>query len=173
MEFTLERSLEILTATPAALRAMLTPLSADWTLDGGSRDNWPPYDVVAHLIYAEQEDWMPRVRVILSEGSGHEFPPFDQHGHFSRPDSPSLVELLNEFAAIRTENLAALNELGLDDELLSLTALHPKFGEVTLRQLLATWTVHDLNHIRQIVVFMAKRYEDAVGPWKEFLKILH
>jgi hypothetical protein len=43
---------------------------------------------------------------------------------------------------------------------------------VTLAQLLATWTVHDLNHVGQIVRVMARRYGEAVGPWRAYLSIL-
>jgi hypothetical protein len=50
--------------------------------------------------------------------------------------------------------------------------IHPTFGEVTLDQLLATWVVHDLNHVGQIVKTMAKQYSRAVGPWREFLPII-
>ncbi|MCI0635930.1 MAG: hypothetical protein L0206_18730 [Actinobacteria bacterium] len=44
--------------------------------------------------------------------------------------------------------------------------LHPEFGPVTLRQLLSTWVVHDLNHTGQIVMTLAKRYREAIGPWR-------
>jgi len=53
------------------------------------------------------------------------------------------------------------------------TGIHPKFGTVTLRQLLSTWVVHDLTHIYQISRVMAKQYESEVGPWKEFLGVLN
>ena len=43
---------------------------------------------------------------------------------------------------------------------------------MTLGQLLATWTVHDLNHVGQVVKTMAKQYTDAIGPWREFLPIV-
>ncbi len=52
------------------------------------------------------------------------------------------------------------------------TGIHPAFGKVTLSQLLATWAVHDLNHISQIARVMAKQYKAAVGPWVEYLGIL-
>ncbi|RYE00881.1 MAG: DinB family protein, partial [Sphingobacteriales bacterium] len=52
------------------------------------------------------------------------------------------------------------------------TGIHPQFGNVTLAQLLATWTTHDLDHISQIVRVLAKQYDAAVGPWKANLKIL-
>ena len=43
---------------------------------------------------------------------------------------------------------------------------------MTLGQLLATWTAHDLGHISQIVRAMAKQYTEAVGPWEQYLSIL-
>jgi hypothetical protein len=33
--------------------------------------------------------------------------------------------------------------------------------------------VHDLNHVAQAARVMARRYEEAVGPWKEYLGVLH
>ena len=43
---------------------------------------------------------------------------------------------------------------------------------MTLKQHLATWVAHDLDHLAQIVRVMAKRYGDTVGPWRAFLSIL-
>jgi hypothetical protein len=50
--------------------------------------------------------------------------------------------------------------------------LHPELGEVTLGQLLATWVVHDLDHVSQIARTMAKVYKETTGPWIEYLSIL-
>jgi hypothetical protein len=68
--------------------------------------------------------------------------------------------------------LSELQSWNLTDEQLELKGMHPELGEVTLGQLLATWVVHDLNHIRQIATAMARRYDAEVGPWKEYLSIL-
>jgi hypothetical protein len=38
--------------------------------------------------------------------------------------------------------------------------------------LLATWVVHDLNHLHQIAKSMAFQYRDEVGPWRDRLSIL-
>jgi hypothetical protein len=32
--------------------------------------------------------------------------------------------------------------------------------------------VHDLGHIVQVARVMAKQYRDAVGPWREYLKVV-
>jgi hypothetical protein len=60
----------------------------------------------------------------------------------------------------------------IDIEDLGRRGIHPSFGEVTISQLLATWVVHDLNHLGQIVKTMAKQYTLAIGPWREFLPIV-
>ena len=43
---------------------------------------------------------------------------------------------------------------------------------MTLGQLLATWAVHDLTHLAQIVRVTGKRYDQDVGPWKAYLGVL-
>ena len=85
----------------------------------------------------------------------------------------SLIELLSEFERLRRENIATLRAWDLTEEHLDLEGIHPELGSVTLRQLLATWVVHDLNHIRQITTSMAQKYGGEVGVWKEYLSILH
>jgi hypothetical protein len=49
---------------------------------------------------------------------------------------------------------------------------HPELGEVTLGQLLATWVVHDLDHLAQVTRTMAKVYTEDTGPWLAYLSIL-
>jgi hypothetical protein len=65
-----------------------------------------------------------------------------------------------------------MRELITDDDELDRRGIHPQFGEVTLGQLIATWTVHDLDHIAQIYSALAGSRDAAVGPWKENLGIL-
>ncbi len=47
-----------------------------------------------------------------------------------------------------------------------------ELDEVTLRELLATWAVHDLDHVSQIFAGMAGSRDAAVGAWKAYLGIL-
>jgi len=173
MKFDLERSIELLSATPLTVRALLGELSEDWTAGSGDRDNWEPYDIIGHYIYAEEADWIPRAKVILAQADDRTFPPFDRYGQFERPAEETLADRLDEFARIRAENIEILRSWELVDEELDLKGVHPEFGEVSLRELIATWVVHDLTHIRQIATVMAKRYNEAVGPWKAYLSILN
>ena len=170
MEFGIDRTLEILSATPGVLESLLSGLSDDWT-ETGTADSWGPPEILGHLIHCEQADWIPRARIILDQGPDRKFEPLDRLAQFSAAARP-LSELISEFASVRAGNVATLRSWGLSGEQLDLQGVHPEFGEVTLRQLLSTWAVHDLTHIRQIATVLAKKYDSAVGPWREYLSIL-
>ena len=172
MKFTLEHAVEILEHAPLTLEAMLRNLSPEWTHSAGDQDNWSPYDVVGHLIHGEETDWMPRAEIILAQGADRTFVPFDRLAQFEKSRGKSLADLLSEFAYLRRNNVEKLTGWKLTPEQLALKGMHPELGEVTLEQLLATWVVHDLNHIKQIVTRMASKFTDEVGPWKQYLSIL-
>ncbi len=170
--FQLAEAMEILSRTGATLRAMLGELSEPWLECDEGPDTWSPRDIIAHLIQGEQEDWIPRARVILEQGEARAFYPFDRFAFREWVGDWTTAELLDEFDKLRKQNLEALTGFGLSDAQLALKGTHPAFGPVTLGQLIATWTVHDLSHIHQISRVLAKRYDGDVGPWKEYLGVL-
>jgi len=172
MNFNLEKSLEILERTPRVLRDLLTGLSDEWTSNNEGENTWSPYDVIGHLIHGEKTDWMQRVTIILNEEGDKKFAPFDRFAQFGESKGKTLNDLLNQFEQARKQNLVHLRSLHLTEEHFNITGIHPSFGVVTMRQLLSTWAVHDLDHISQIVRVMAKQYAGPVGPWKEYLRIL-
>jgi DinB superfamily len=172
MTFELNQAIEILRQTPYTLTRMLDGLSLVWTQSSGDENNWGPYDVLGHLIEGEETDWLDRAQIILDQGENRSFTPFDRLAQFERSKGKSLNDLLTEFAHLRNANIERLMAFELSTEQLALKGIHPAFGEVSLKHLLATWAVHDLNHIRQIVTYLAKRYEDEVGPWTQYLSIL-
>lgn len=170
--FTLPEAREMLGNTPRVLNALLGEIGPGWYTASEGPETWRPVDVVGHLIHAEETNWIPRARMIIEHGEDRVFEPFDRFGQFERFEGWPLGDLLDRFAEVRSESLRSLSEWNLDERLLNRRGRHPDFGPVTLQQLLATWTVHDLGHIRQIVRVMARRYEDAVGPWRAYLTIL-
>lgn len=172
MEFDLALAIPMLERTPATLRALLDGLASEWTDATEGPDTWSAYDVVGHLIHGERTDWIPRARIILEQGANRRFEPFDRFAQFRDSEGKLLGELLDEFARLRADSLATLMGWRLTDAQLSLQGEHPRFGAVTLRQLLSTWTAHDVSHIAQIARVMAKQYRDAVGPWRAFLPIM-
>jgi DinB superfamily len=163
----------VLTRTPGTLRSMLDGLPDPWLTTRERADTFSPRDVVGHLIEGEKTDWIPRARLILESGDTRPFVPFDRVGFRQAIEGRGIGDLLREFAALREANLAVLRGFALTPAQLSLPGKHPELGPVTLGQLLATWAVHDLNHIDQIVRVMSGRYDSAVGPWKTYLGILN
>lgn len=172
MKFDLNKSLEILSRTPDLLDRLLKDLPDDWTIHNEGGQSWSPYDVLGHLIHGEKTDWIPRSKIILSDKTDKKFTPFDRFAQTKDSQGKSLNDLLDEFRKRRKENLKTLEKLITSEDQLDKTGIHPEFGEITLREMLATWTVHDLNHIYQIVRVMAKQYQSEVGPWVKYLRTL-
>ncbi len=172
MNFDLENSIDVLRRTPGTLRLLLDEIGEPLMHGTEGPDTFSPFDVVGHLIDGEETDWMPRARIILSDEADKRFTPYDRFRHRARNLHREPGSLLTEFGRLREENLAELRAWQLNDAKLELTGLHPSFGPVTLRQLLAAWVVHDLGHIAQIARVMAKQYRDEVGPWTPFMPVL-
>ncbi len=170
MEFYLEQGIPILERTPAVISTLLEDLPEDWTQVDEGPDTWSPRQVVAHLINGERTDWIPRARIILQQGKYRRFDPFDRFADLNTPRP--LKELLEEFDQLRSQNVATLRGWNLKEKDMELTGDHPEFGSVTMRQLLATWVVHDLSHIAQITRTMARAYTAAVGPWTAYFRVL-
>jgi hypothetical protein len=161
----------LLARTPAVLRALLTGLPEAWTNAPDAAGGWRPRDVVGHLITGEQTDWMVRTRRILEDGTSRPFERFERFAMLDRDAGVPLDELVERFGSLRSANLSKLGELVSEADL-DRRGLHPSLGEVTLRELLATWAVHDLDHISQIHAGLAGSHEAEVGPWKAYLGIL-
>ncbi|HLY29794.1 MAG TPA: DinB family protein [Ktedonobacterales bacterium] len=172
MDYQYDQAVEILRRTPATLTALLRGLPDGWTTSTEGQDTWSAYDVVGHLLNGEETDWITRTRLILDQGGKHPFDSFNRTAMFEKYQGFSLDQLLTAFEQARAKNLATLSELHITPVKLALTGIHPALGTVTLSQLLATWVVHDLNHIGQIVEVMARQYAGAVGPWQAYLAIL-
>ena len=171
MEFDLKTAAAVLERSPGVVCAMLDGLTEYWTT-GGDESNWGPFDIVGHLIHGEVTDWIPRAEIILRQGKNRTFEPFDRFAQFELSKGKSLGDLLDDFESKRRESLETLRSWNLTDEQLKLKGIHPEFGDVSLSELVAAWVAHDLTHIRQITQFMARKYADEVGPWREYLSIL-
>ena len=167
----LDEAVAILERTPASLTALLKDLPERWIQATEGTGTWSPYDVIGHLIHGERTDWIPRARHIMA-GDSRPFEPFDRMAQSRNNQAKSLGELLVTFAELRKQNLATLLEMNVTNEDLHRRGLHPELGAVTLGQLLATWVVHDLDHVGQIARTMAKVYSEATGPWSAYLSIL-
>jgi hypothetical protein len=162
----------LLERTPRLAADLLGDLPESWLGTPDTAGGWTPRDVIGHLISAELDDWIPRVEIILGEGTRRPFEPFDRFAHVQRDRDAPLANLLQHFGELRAGSLTRLRELVTNEADLDRVGLHPELGEVTLRQLVASWAVHDLDHIAQIHAALAGSQDAAVGPWKKYLGIL-
>ena len=173
MKYRLEKSYQILEKTPAVLKALLSNLHNDWVMNSEGPETFSPYDVIGHLIHGEKTDWTARTKIILEFGLSKPFEPYNRFVQYEESKEKTLKQLLDEFETVRKENMMWFKSLHLTEEDLDKKGMHPKLGEVTLRNLLSTWVVHDLTHIAQITRVMAKQYKEEMGPWPEFFRILN
>jgi hypothetical protein len=162
----LEATAAILRSTPETVRALTAHLPEDLLRADYGPDTFSPYDVVGHLILGERLDWIPRTRIVLEHGEDRPFDPFPWDGCDEATEGIPLAERIDAFAALRAENLAALVALDLTDDDLDRLGSHPRFGAVSLGQMLTTWGVHDLHHVAQICKALNYQFREAIGPWR-------
>jgi hypothetical protein len=172
MEHDLNHTTALLSRTPAALNALLRDLPDSWVFRNEGEDTWTPFDIVGHFVHGERADWIPRAQRILEFGETRAFEPFDRLAQVRESKGKTLEQLLDEFAALRSENLAQLRAWNLRPQDLEKRGLHPSLGTVTMSQLLATWAGHDLTHLHQLSRVMAYQCREAVGPWSQYLGVL-
>jgi hypothetical protein len=170
--FATDEAFAILSRTPATLDALLRGLPDGWIAANEGGDTWSPFDVIGHLIHGEKTDWVPRTKIILEHGESRTFDKFDRFAQFAESNARTLGSLLDEFAALRQSNLRELSALRLTEADLDRRGRHPELGGVTLRQLLATWVAHDLDHVVQISRVLARQYSGEVGPWRAYLRVI-
>ena len=173
MNFDLDMSIRILYKTPIVVTALLMGMRDEWLLNNEGEGTWSPYDIIGHLIEGEKTDWIPRMRIILSDNDDKRFVPFDRFAQLNNDKTKPIDDLLEEFGYWRKTNLRELRKINLNEKKLNKKGVHPEFGEVTLRQLLAAWVAHDLNHIHQISRVMAKQYKDEMGPWTKYISVVN
>ena len=172
MKYSLEKSYEILERTPSVLKSLLIGLHDDWIMNNERSETFSPYDVVGHLIHGEKTDWRARATMILEHGISKKFVPYDRFAQYEESKGKTLQQLLNEFETIRKINMEWFRSLNLFETDLDKKGVHPELGQVTLRQLLSAWVIHDLTHIAQVTRVMAKQYKEEMGPWVEFFRIM-
>ena len=128
--------------------------------------------VVAHLIHCEDEDWMPRAKMILQSGEAQAFAPLDREGHVRFGQGKTLSQLLDEFAQLRarkpgrparaasvgggSEAAWAASGVGCGDAV-------GVAGDVGSAR---SDTLHQISRI------MAHQYREAAGPWARYLGVM-
>jgi len=154
--------LDLLAATPGILRGLMCELSGDDALWKPAPDRFSIAEVLAHLSHTEGHCYRYRVDRLLAEDRPL-FEDFDARDfrHLYRDADPE--DSFDHFEEQRETNLEYLREL--DAPAGARIARHPDAGEFTLAQMLHTWALHDLGHVRQIAELVrARKYLAGAGP---------
>lgn len=154
------RSLE---TTGRAIQALVSDLSTADARWKPSFDRWSILEVVNHLVDEEVEDFRARLDVLLHRPEA-EFVPIDPPGAVvaRRYAERQLDESIGRFAAERERSLEWLGSLETPD--LDRQRKDDWLGEMSGRQMLASWVAHDLHHVRQITRLRYERLSQQVAP---------
>ncbi len=164
--------LDLLAGGPATVATLIRSVAEPcWRWSDGA-DRWSILQVLAHLTQVEESDrgWTPRLRHLL-DGVDAALPRVESHQHLPRYASVPMPDLLLRFAAARRTNLDQLASWHLDEDSLRRAGRHPDRGPITVGNLLATWAMHDLDHLAQICRIIGHHHASVVGPLAEYLRV--
>jgi hypothetical protein len=154
--------LELLEATPAILRGLMSEISEEDARWKPAPDRFSIAEVLAHLSHSEGHCYRARVDRFLAEEMP-EFEPDDAQMHLDLYRNADPKEEFGHFVDQRETNVEWLR--GLPTAAGNRKALHREVGEITLAQMLHEWALHDLGHIRQVAELVrARKYLAGAGP---------
>ena len=154
--------LELLEATPAILRGLMSEISEEDARWKPAPDRFSIAEVLAHLSHSEVHCYRARVDRFLAEEMP-EFEPDDAQMHLDLYRNADPEEEFGHFKDQRETNVELLR--GLPAAAGNRKALHLEAGEITLSQMLHEWALHDLGHIRQVAELVrARKYLAGAGP---------
>jgi hypothetical protein len=150
--------LNLLEATPAILRGLMSEIAEEDARWKPSPERFSIAEVLAHLSHSEGHCYRARLDRFLSEGMP-EFEPDDAQMHLELYNKGDPEEDFGQDQ--RETNLEVLR--GLPADVGSRKARHQAAGEITLSQMLHEWALHDLGHqIAELV--RARKYLSGAGP---------
>jgi hypothetical protein len=155
----------VLSTTPERWQRLVSTLSIDLLTRPPAAGEWSALNCLQHLLDAERLLFPVRLHTFLAGQNLEDFDPTQQH---PGPDTPTPEQLAAAFAHARQASLVLLRQVKDDD--LERTAQHPKFGTVTLAEMLHTWAAHDLNHTVQAERALIQPFMLGCGPWRSFFR---
>ncbi|MFB3829626.1 MAG: DinB family protein [Bryobacteraceae bacterium] len=157
--------------TPEILRLLLDGLTEE---DAGWKpapDRFSIAEVIEHLSHVEGHCYRARLDATLEvDGAAweaYEIEAYKAAGQFS---GRSAEDSFDHWEEQRESNLELLN--GLEEGWEKRCGMHPRFGRVTLGELVNEWAYHDLGHVRQIAELVrARKYHPEMGPYRPHYKV--
>ena len=172
MNFDLKKSTELLERSPETYETLFCNLNSDWNKINEGQNTWSAYNIIGHLIHGEKTDWIPRAEIILNKDDKN-FEPYDRFAQEKLYSTQTFEELIDEFKRLRISNVSKLKSWNLTEADLNKKGIHPDLGIVTLKELISTWTIHDMIHLNQISRVIVKHYGEDIGPWKKYVRLLN
>jgi len=138
-------------------RASIRPAAGEWCAN----------EVLGHLIEADRRGFAGRIRTVLAEDRPT-FVKWDQPGvaRERRDNERDTSELIQEFMTARETELAFMAQV--DPSLLERTGIHPKVGELSVRDLLHEWVHHDREHLAQMLAVSQVLVRPFMGNARKF-----
>ncbi len=154
--------LDLLEAAPEILRGLMSELSEEDARWKPAPDRFSVAEVLAHFSHSEGHCYRMRLDLFMSE-SMPEFEYDDAQMYLDLYRNADPEDAFDYFEEQREINIEYLR--GLPSAAGERKALHRKYGEITLSEMLHEWALHDLGHIRQIAELVrARRHLAAAGP---------
>jgi len=148
--FSPERALMWIKKTPTIMRATLSGVTQARAT--GSRDGeagWNVLEIICHLNDYEQI-YIDRLRTMLTmdtpQFTGYDA---DQLVTQNQYDAQQFDQVLTSWTTRRAQHILLLE--GLTPEQWQRKGIHPTFGEMTIIEATLSTTLHDVNHLEQIV----------------------
>lgn len=164
MESLIERTREVLSATPARWASLTQSLSPELLSLAPAHKEWSALECLQHLVDTEYRVFPVRIRAFLA---GQDFPGFDPDSQGSPPDAhATAAQLAAEFARLREASLKLLASVTPAD--LKRQARHAELGIVSLEELLHEWAAHDLMHTVQAERALMQPFIRGCGPWTSY-----
>ncbi len=165
MNILVEQVQAVLSITPERWQGLVRALPIDLLTRPPVAGEWSAFNCLQHLLDAERLVFPVRVRAFLAR---EDFVDFDPNQRRVWPDAQTPEQLVDAFARARQESLVLLTQV--KDEDLGRTLQHPRFGTVTLKEMLHTWAAHDLMHTVQAERALMQPFMLGSGPWRSFFR---
>jgi hypothetical protein len=145
--------LAVIAATAASLESICGKLGAQGVEIPLAPGKWNAREIVCHLADCDLV-FGYRLRQALAE-EFHVIQPFDQDAWARVYSAYDLPSALAAFSSLRQWNILLIRAAG--PEALSKRLTHPERGDMTFQTIVETMAGHDINHLKQLQTFAARR----------------
>jgi hypothetical protein len=156
----------LLESTCALIEAEMKALGDEGCTFHFKEGEWCVNECVGHIIEADKRGFGGRIKDILA---GRPLHSWDQvQVERDRKDCERMSQSLwMEFMGVRHDYITMVRRL--EPAELERSGVHPKVGDLRVRDLLHEWLHHDRNHTRQLLNVQQERVYPHMGNSQKFV----